>query len=70
MFTTLLFTKLRADVVFLAAIGAVRHGCARCQGGLLGLQLHVGGGQADAMNFIILAANIFIVNIVYPLTPL
>ena len=37
MFTVLLFTKLRADLL---------------------------------MNIIILAANIFIVNIVYPLTPL
>ena len=37
MFTVLLFTKLRADLL---------------------------------MNLIILAANIFIVNIVYPLTPL
>lgn len=37
MFTVLLFTKLRADLVFLRAI---------------------------------LAANIFIVNIIYPLTPI
>ena len=45
MFTTLLLTKLRTDVVFLAAIGLL-------------------------MNFIILAANIFIVSLVYPLSPL
>ena len=45
LFTTLLLTKLRADLVFMAAVGVL-------------------------MNLIILATNIFIVNIVYPLTPL
>lgn len=44
MFTVLLFTRIRSDVVFLEI-------------GLL-------------MNLIILAANILIVNLVYPLTPL
>ena len=45
MFSILLFTKWRSDLVFLGAIGV----------------LFVTG---------VLAANIFIVNIVYPLTPL
>ena len=45
MFSVLLFTKLRSDLVFFLRIGL-------------------------PMNLIILAANILIVNIVYPLTPL
>lgn len=45
MFSVLLFTRLRADVAFMAAVGV----------------LFVTG---------VLDANVFIVNIIYPLTPL
>ncbi len=56
MFTILLFTKWRTDFVFLA--GSV----------VLGLAIQK-TGIAERLATGILAANIFIVNIVYPLTP-
>ena len=71
LFTVLLFTKLRSDLVFLGAIGVL------FVTGVLDAKEAFSGFSSTSvvvigvpMNFIILAANIFIVNVLYPLTPL
>ena len=71
MFSVLLFTKLRSDLVFLAAMGIL------FVTGVLDAKEAFSGFSSTSvivigllMNLIILAANIFIVNVVYPLTPL
>ena len=71
MFSVMLFTKLRSDLVFLAAMGIL------FVTGVLDAKEAFSGFSSTSvvvigllMNLIILAANIFIVNIVYPLTPL
>ena len=71
MFSVLLFTKLRSDLVFLAAMGIL------FVTGVLDAKEAFSGFSSTSvivigllMTLIILAANIFIVNVVYPLTPL
>lgn len=71
LFTILLFTKHRSDLVFLGAIGIL------FVTGVLDAKEAFSGFSSTSvvvigvpMNFIILAANIFIVNVLYPLTPL
>ena len=93
MFTVLLFTKWRSDIVFLGAIGVLFvtgvldakeafSGFSSSFTTPIGSPTHMlvygpGGYRFSdfiriglPMNLIILAANIFIVNVVYPLTPL
>ena len=93
MFTILLFTKWRCDVVFLGAIGTLfvtgvldakeafsgfSSSFATPIGSPTHMLVYAPGGYRFSdfmrigllMNIIILAANILIVNIVYPLTPL
>ena len=81
MFSILLFTKLRSDLVFLRAIAvmiSVSSSFATPIGSPTHMLVYAPGGYRFSdfmrvgllMNLIILAANIFIVNIVYPLTPL
>lgn len=81
MFSVLLFTKLRADMVFLGAIAlmiSVSSSFATPIGSPTHMLVYAPGGYRFSdfiriglpMNFIILAANIFIVNVLYPLTPL
>lgn len=81
MFSILLFTKLRSDLVFLGAIAvmiSVSSSFATPIGSPTHMLVYAPGGYRFRdfmrvgllMNLIILAANIFIVNIVYPLTPL
>jgi di/tricarboxylate transporter len=84
MFSVLLFTKLRSDLVFLGAIAILFvtgvldakeafSGFSSTSVVVVGVLFVVVAGLMHTgvlMNLIILAANIFIVNIVYPLTPL
>ena len=101
MFTVLLFTKIRSDVVFLCAVGILYltgvldvketlSGISQSSVAVVGvlfatpigspthMLVYGPGGYRFAdflkigliMNIIILAANILIVNLVYPLTPL
>ena len=69
MFSVLLFTKIRSDLVFLGAIAILFvTGVLDASEAFSGFSDFIRIGLP--MNLIILAANIFIVNVVYPLTPL
>jgi len=84
MFSVLLFTKLRSDLVFLGAIAILFvtgvlnakeafSGFSSTSVVVIAVLFVVVAGLTHTgllMNIIILAANIFVVNIVYPLTPL
>lgn len=79
MFTILLFTKWRSDLVFLVALMvSASSSFATPIGSPTHMLIYGPGGYRFSdfmrigllMNIIILAANILIVNIVYPLTPL
>ena len=73
MFTVLLFTKIRSDVVFLSSVSTLY-----VTGSPTHMLVYGPGGYRFSdflkigllMNLIILVANILIVNLVYPLTPL
>lgn len=75
LFSTLLLTKCRSDVALMIAVSS---SFATPIGSPTHILVYGPGGYRFSdfiriglpMNFIILAANIFIVNLVYPLTPL